>query len=370
MSDREKTSEKTAEKVSEETPKKTKWKPLKLKKNDIVIAVVAVVLLALVGGGYYGATKTDAGRKFFKLTNITPVAAKARIEDFVKTSLVPPGTDLTVSDATEENGLYKAIVTVQKQDHVVYLTLDGSKLFPIAPLDTEVAKPAAAATATPTPQDVPKTAKPEVKLFVMSYCPYGTQIEKGILPVLATLGNKINFNLEFVSYSMHNNKATGDRKELDENLRQYCIRTQDPTKLNTYLGCFLKKGQGTEAACLATAGVDAPKNAACVTQSDTKFDVTKDFNDESTYNGNFPPFNADKADNDKYAVQGSPTLVINGVTADSQRDPESLLKIICSAFDKAPAECTKTLATAAPSAGFGEGTAAAGSASNGAACGN
>ncbi|NTW29741.1 MAG: hypothetical protein HGA33_00500, partial [Candidatus Moranbacteria bacterium] len=202
------------------------------------------------------------------------------------------------------------------------------------------------------------------KLFVMSYCPYGTQIEKGILPVLETLGDKIDFTLEFVSYAMH------DKKEIDENLRQYCIRTEEPLKLSAYLGCFLKKGQGTETACMKTVGVNVAKNAECMKTADATFDVTKNYNDKGTYSGSFPPFNVDKADNEAYGVQGSPALVINGVTADSsQRDPASLLKTVCSGFESAPEACSAMLSTDVPVAGFGEGTASTTAASD-AACGS
>jgi len=365
----EKSSEKTPENVSEKTTKG------KLPDKRIVVAVVAVVaVLVLAGGGYLFASKTPFGKKLFGITTIGPADAKVKAESFVRDGLgVPASIDVSLADPIVEGGLYKVVVTIQKKDYPMYLSLDGTKFFPQAIDDAAVATAKAAAEAATKPAAVvPKSAKPGVKLFVMSYCPYGTQIEKGILPVLAALGNKIDFNLEFVSYSMHNNKATGDRKELDENLRQYCIRTLEPAKLTTYLGCFLKSdgSAGKGVACLKTVGVDAIKNAACMTASDTKFDVTKDFADESTYNGSFPPFNADNADNDTYGVQGSPTLVINGVATDSQRDPASLLKTICAAFDKAPAECAKTLATTAPAAGFGDGVAATGSASSGTACGN
>jgi len=337
-----------------------------VKKKIIIISAAAVLaILALGAGGYLLATKTAFGKRVvgvFRNVEIGPVAAKGTIEDFVKKNLVPPGTEITTSDATEEGGLYKAVVTVQGQDHPVYLTLDGKKLFPSA-LDTEVKKPETAAAERQPAKEIPKSAKPEVKLFVMSYCPYGTQAEKGILPVLSKLGNKIDFTLEFVSYAMH------DKKELDENLRQYCIRKQEPEKLSAYLGCFLKKGQGTETACLSAAKVDASKNVACTKAADTEFNVTKNFNDKGTYQGNFPTFLVDKEDNDQYSIQGSPTLVINGVTADAaQRDPASLLGTICSSFENAPAECGATLASAAPAPGFGDGTASA--PSSGAACGN
>jgi hypothetical protein len=204
---------------------------------------------------------------------------------------------------------------------------------------------------------------------VMSYCPFGTQIEKGILPVVAALGNKIKFTLEFVDYSMHNDKATNDMKELNENMRQYCIQKNQPDKLSAYLTCFLKKGQGTESDCMTSAGVNATQVESCMSQTDTQFDVTKDFNDQSTWsNGQFPPFNVNKDDNTKYGVQGSPTLVINDtVDQAAGRDSASLLKSICGAFNTAPDACNQQLSSTAPSPGFGEGTASGGS---NASCGN
>lgn len=340
------------------------------RKPLITAAIAAVAVIAIVAAGYVLVTRTTIGERILGIKDVGPVAAKADMESFIRDGLgVPTTIDVAVSDPVKQSGLYKATVTIQKKDYPMYISLDGTTFFPQAVGEETLAKAKAAAAAS-APKDVPKSAKPEVRLFVMSYCPYGTQIEKGILPVLAALGDKIDFRLEFVDYSMHNNKSTNDRKELDENLRQYCIRTQEPAKLNAYLACFLKKGQGTETACLRTAGVDIAKNAACAKDADTRFEVTKDFNDRGTYQGNYPPFNVDKADNDTYGVQGSPTLVINGVQVDSQRDPESLLKTICAAFDTAPSECGKTLSTTAPAPGFGDGSAAAGSASSGAACGN
>ncbi len=44
----------------------------------------------------------------------------------------------------------------------------------------------------------------------MSYCPYGTQAEKGILPVVALLGDKIDFKLRTVHYVLH-----GDKEDLE-----------------------------------------------------------------------------------------------------------------------------------------------------------
>ena len=183
-------------------------------------------------------------------------------------------------------------------------------------------------------------------------------MEKAILPVVQALGNKIKYTLEFVDYSMH-----GD-KEIAENLRQYCIEKNQPTKLSNYLTCFLKVGQGTENSCMATAGVDSASVSSCVAQTDAQFNVTKDAADKTTWvSGQYPTFNVEKADNVQFGVQGSPTLIINGVEAQvSSRDSASVLKTICAAFNNAPKECSTQLSSTAPAAGFGTGTAAAGAA--------
>ncbi|MCX6761433.1 MAG: hypothetical protein NTY33_01095 [Candidatus Moranbacteria bacterium] len=335
--------------------------------------IIATVLLVVVLGGfaYY--------KLVWKKHNLSEAEAKTKVEDFINNNLMQGGMKANIASVTKENGMFKVAVEIgegtQKQTITSYLSVDGTKFFPsvmdIAEIEQK-AKPDASQAAAAKQADIPKTDKPTVELFVMSYCPYGTQIEKGIIPAITALGAKINYTLKFVSYSMHNDLASNDRKELDENLRQYCIQKNQPAKLSTYLTCFLKVGKGTETSCMQSAGVNAATVASCMTQADKQFNVTKDFQDKSTYQGTFPMFEVNKADNDKYGVKGSPTLVINGAEASAAgRDSASLLKTICSGFKTAPKECSTTLSTTAPASGFGEGTAPAGSgAAAGAACGN
>lgn len=98
-----------------------------------------------------------------------------------------------------------------------------------------------------------------------------------------------------------------------------------------------------------------------IASADKEFKVKEKFKDQSTWvSGRFPAFDAFdvfKADNEKYGVQGSPTLIINGQQIQTGRDSASLLSIICSAFNNQPAECQQQLSSAAPSPGFGSGTA-------------
>lgn len=205
--------------------------------KKIILALVIFILVIMITGAYkkFGAinifSKSTAG------ADIGQPAAEAKAVDFVKNTLVQPGTTVAAKSISEEDGLYKIALTVGSQDITAYITKDGSTFFPQAMniADTQKQMANSQAAAQQAPKNVPKSGTPDVRLFIMSYCPYGTQMEKGILPVLDTLKDKIKFTLEFVDYSMHNDKANNDRKELDENLRQYCIQKNQPDKLNTYL---------------------------------------------------------------------------------------------------------------------------------------
>jgi len=329
----------------------------KTMKKEILIgaaagaAVMAVIVAVVLGAGLFRVT--PGGKDI-----VGPDEAKVKFETALRDVLgVPAEIPVTVSDISEENGLFGAVVNIQGKDYPMFLSLDGKKLFPSA-LDTDAAPETAPEAEMP---EIPKSARPDVRLFVMSYCPYGTQMQKGMLPVLEALGNKIDFRLQFVSYAMH------DKKELDENLRQYCVQRDEPEKLSAYLSCFLETGQGTEAACLSKAGVNVSKNTSCIAETDKEFGVSKDYADKSTYQGNFPSFAVDQADNEAYGVQGSPTLVINGVSVPTERDPASILATVCSAFETVPDGCETELPSETPAPGFGDGTATARS---DASCGN
>jgi hypothetical protein len=135
-------------------------------------------------------------------------------------------------------------------------------------------------------------------------------------------------------------------------MNQVCIKNEQADKFNTYLTCFLEDGNGER--CLTESKIDTAKLTTCVASLDKTYKITEGFNDKSTWlSGNFPMFNVNKEDNDKYGVQGSPTLVINGAQVNSARSPASYLATICAAFNTAPEECAKELSSESYAAGFG-----------------
>jgi len=316
--------------------------------TDKKIIIASLVLLALVAGAVY----------FFEFQKNPPTATalaaiKAKAEKFVNEQLMSPGTQAKIKDIVEENGLYKVTVAVGDQDLTAYISKDGKNFFPQA-FNMDSPQPEPSETPAKT---VDKSDVPNVELFVMSYCPYGVQIEKGILSVLDLLGSKINFSLKFVSYSLH-----GD-KEIQENLRQYCIQQQGLDKLENYLKCFVK--QGDFSACLTEAKIDSIKLADCTSATDAQYKITETAKDQNLWNGSqYPPFDINKAENIQYKVSGSPTLVINGTAVSTQRDPQSLLNSICAAFLTQPDLCNQKVSTSSPASGFGEGSTAGASTSS------
>jgi len=316
-----------------------------MKKNFTRIFSLALLVAAAVTMG-----GCDA-KLFSKSMAITPEAAKVKIEKFINDNLMTPGSKATIDKIVEENGLYKMSINIGSGQIIdSYATKNGEIFFPNALNIKEIEAQQQGSNTTPdtsdatVPQDLPKTAKPVVELFVMSHCPYGTQIEKGIVPVIEALKGKADIQIKFCDYAMH-----GD-KELKEELNQYCIQKEQSAKYVSYLKCFLDAGDSE--ACLTSSKIDKTKLNSCVAKTDKQFNVTAG----TEKKGSYPVVNLFKDDNAKYNVGGSPTLVINGVEAQSNRDAASLLTTICSAFENQPSECTAKLDSSTPSAGFGTGT--------------
>ena len=255
------------------------------------------------------------------------------------------GIEAEVLEVNDNSGsLYEVVLSIDGQPVPVYITKDGEFMVasPIS-LDPSDAPPIQPEQ-TQKPQEIPKSDKPIVELFVMTHCPYGTQAEKGFIPTIEALGKSIDSSVKFVHYFLH-------APEEAETPIQICIREEQPTKYNAYLKEFLKEGD-TETA-LTTAKIDKTKLDACVTDKAEEY------------------YSADSALSEAVGVRGSPTLVINGVIANSGRSSVAFLETICSAFteESKPTVCdTAELSAENPSPGFGYSTTATASAPTNAQC--
>ena len=338
--------------MTEEEKKKEDGKEVKKEKiNKNKVANLIMLAGVFFAVGFFVSQGNLLNKE--QRTYVTLEEAQEKAENFITENLVQPGTEIKIKSVSEEKGLYKVVVIVQDQEIEAYITKDGKDFFPqvmnIEEIEGQKNQAEEAPGAPQSQVEVPKQDKPVVETFIMSYCPYGTQVQKGLLPVINLLKDKIDFDFKFVDYAMH------DKKEIDENLVQYCINKDNQQKYYQYLECFLANNDSE--ACLGKVGVDQTKLSQCVMTTDDVYGVTKAYQDKDSWGGQFPPFNIQKEDNLKYGVQGSPTVVINGVEAFSARDPQSLLATICNGFEEAPAECSQKLSTDVPAPGFGEGTA-------------
>jgi hypothetical protein len=307
--------------------------------------------------------------KFRPMKVMKAEAAAQKAIDYVNKNMLSEEIQASYKDVKNENGLYTFKLTVQGKDYAAYVTKDGALFFaegiPQAIiLDEKLEGEMAAA-------EMVKSDNPDVKVFVMSYCPYGLQAQKMYLPVYDLLKDKATMGIYFVNYAMHG------KMEVDENLRQYCIQKEQGDRVADYLKCFTTAttaadGTAEFAKCLTLAQIDQVKLKTCMATTDSDFNITADYNDKTTWvSGQFPKFAVNDDLNAQYGVQGSPTIVINDIDASgmlSDRSPEAFKKVICSAFNNQPEECDTELSSDQPSTGFGAGAAAADSSA--AACGS
>ena len=189
--------------------------------STIVLAAVLIITL------------TTGGTEPSGITTVSSSEVGQIVLDFANNQ----GANAELSSVNDNGQFYEVILLIEGQDVPVQVTKDGKNLIPqLVPLTAQATDETPSQPPTPTPTNVPKSDKPIVEAFIMSHCPYGTQIEKGLLPVAELLGDKIDFQIKFVYYAMHPSSG-----EVEEQLSQYCIQEGQNDKFLDYLTCWLEK---------------------------------------------------------------------------------------------------------------------------------
>jgi len=274
--------------------------------------------------------ESNPEENFKEIDEINVEEATIKIIDFF--SKEDENLSLQYSSYLDLGALYRIIFIFNDQEVPISITKDGKYLLQEIELDLEKQKQELEelkeqqANVAPEIQEIPKSDKPKVELFVMTHCPYGTQAEKGIISVFELLGNKIEGDIRFVHYFMHEPEET-------ETPIQICIREEQTEKYLNYLSCFLEDGDSNR--CLTEIKIDTNKLNSCIGGK------AEDY------------YNLDSELSQSYGVGGSPTLVINGQIITSGRSSAEYLATICSAFNIPPEECNEELNSVSPSPGFG-----------------
>lgn len=260
-------------------------------------------------------------------------------------SIVPKG-QVTYVSSEDIGTLYQVTVEYQGDKIPLYVTKDGKyytvQLSPMesSPLDSETSQP---------PQEIPKTDKPVVEAFVFSYCPYGLQFEKALLPVYKILKAKADIRLVAIG-AMHG------QYEETESIRQICIEKEyGRDKLFDYLEKFMGKTEIGD--CNGNEECSNPLVEGIMAQ--LSIDKTKINNCIAGEGQSL--YEKDMLRAQELGISGSPTFVINNVKISVSRSPSAVKDAVCSAFTQAPSECSQTLSSESATPWFGYSTSSSSS---------
>ena len=277
---------------------------------------------------------------------IQPCAEK--VIGYANENLVQPGTSVAFKSVSENHGIYEIHGTYQSQDVTIYTTKDCTMLFTSginlsASVGTSPQKP------TPAPAPV-KTVRPSVDLYVMAFCPYGTQAESAMKPVVSLLGTKADINVRYITTVRGSTAGSVQSlhglSEAQEDLRQICIQKKYPQKFWDYIETFntrcypVSQNLTSLNTCWrntsASMGFDTSAIETCATGSE-----------------GLGMLKADESNANQNGATASPTLLINGVKYSGARTPEAYKLAICNSFEAAPTECGTTLSSTQSAASAG-----------------
>jgi glutaredoxin len=243
--------------------------------------------------------------------------------------------------------MYELKGRYQSQDLVLYTSKDCTLLF----TNTLNMSTGSGIQQTPQATTAPiKTARPSVDLYVMSFCPYGTQAETVMSPVVDLLKSRADIRIRYITSVSGTTADSVDSlhgmPEAKEDLQQVCINKYYPEKFWPYLNAFNDACYPSwqNAAVLescrknttATLGIDSAKITACAEGAE-----------------GIALLRADEAASTKDGATASPMLFINGVKYSGARTPEAFKQAICNSFETAPAECSTVLSSTSTSASGG-----------------
>ena len=114
---------------------------------------------------------------------------------------------------------------------------------------------------------IARMGKPTLELFVMSYCPYGVQVEEKLIPIIKEFGDAIDFKLQFIAQEKEEPSAQDitpfvslhGYPEVAENIRQLLIVEEYPDKYLDYILCRGKKLDKSWEDCAQKLGIDVAK---------------------------------------------------------------------------------------------------------------
>ncbi len=319
----------------------------KFNKDSISVIVAVIAILVVVVLAFAGSNPTlNKVLSSINLGNSNETVAK-NVIDYLNKSVLQNGQTATLVSVGEESGLVKISLKIGDNAYDSYATRDGKLLFPEALKlnnDGNAAQAPANNSSEPTavkPADIKKVDNSKLNVFVVSRCPFGLQIQRAVAEAIKTVPALANsIDIKYIGQVSGNTIASmhGDA-EAKENLRQICIREEQKDKYWPYVACQMKSADAADK-CLTSTGVDTAKLNACTSDTNRGVAYAK----------------ADFALNDKFKIQGSPTLILNDQQISEfdfgGRSAEAMKKLICDSSTNAPSFCSTKLSEAQAATAF------------------
>ena len=259
----------------------------------------------------------------------------------VKKILNNDKANISIDNIKETNGVYEFQLTLKDQNNqrfTSYITKDGKILFTSGIKIEELFARQTNQNQTTKKlscQDLNKSATPKLTVYVMADCPYGLQMQRVFKKVINTDKNtENNLRVEYI-FDQSSDFEKGDlnalhgKKEAEENLRQICIREEQPDLYWPYVSCYMQKENNSEN-CLTQTGVNINELKSCMAGKDRGLKYAKkDFDNTQ-----------------KLGISGSPTLVLNDNQIINEEDfggrnPNAIKEILCCSGDKKLSYCDK-----------------------------
>lgn len=335
----------------------------KLKKMDrnTILVCIAIIAIIITAGLIYA--NKNHSLSFPNILGYSDKQIGDQVIKYINDNQLSQ-TPVSLVSVSRVSGLVKVKLKIGTNEFDSYATKDGKFLFPQAfemdPKKTSASTDQnASADSNQAAKSVEKTANPMLEAFVVARCPYGLQMQRAIAEAVKNVPALSQYVKARYIGSVSGNTITAMHGEAEakENLRQICIREEQPAKYWSYVSCQMK-ASGTEVSCEQSTGVDSAKLSACI--SDTSRGVAfakKDFDLAKKYN-----------------VSGSPTLILNGATIDEGsyggRSSDGVKSMVCAGFNTAASFCSQKLNTATAASSFSATYAGSGSDSASADCGS
>lgn len=280
------------------------------------VLLIVAIIIAIIG--------------FTSKSNSETIISEQDASSKVLGLLEKQGVSAKVTKIETDAGLYKLTLEVQGQQLPLYVSKDGKYIIenPIPIKTLEEYLDSAKTEDNLATEELEKTEKPEVELYIWSYCPYGVQAQEPLAEVANLFGETANFK----AILYHDGHGA---YETQQNKIQACIQKYDKENYWDYASEFVKTiypvcGASKDAKCdlekstalMDSLKIDSKAILECVTsEGQTLID-------------------ADTQKAVSLGITGSPTLVVNGVKMSNvARNADSYKTAVCDAFLSAPETC-------------------------------